>query len=194
MLWNGWKISWKHLWENWFPKKNLFNCGRLKKKEKKNASFAWIPHFRIHVPTLCNGTLCGSIGSGDAPIINLLLLKLTCHHMSLKSVGCFFQSHTHAEGSQTILLASMIGKSKFKQLSLLISAWFSRGRQCLSVTAPWLGAWQERGKCVTKICSSIHFPFEAWNTWHDLEPNSNPVPTVTMAFQHRGESAVVCRK
>lgn len=41
---------------------------------------------------------------------------------------------------------------------------------------------QEKRKCVTKIISSIHFLFEAWNTSHDLEPSSNPVLTVTLGF------------
>lgn len=41
---------------------------------------------------------------------------------------------------------------------------------------------EEKRKCVSKICSSIDFPFEAWNTSQDLKPNNNPVLAVTMGF------------
>lgn len=53
---------------------------------------------------------------------------------------------------------------------------------------------QEKAKCVTKICSSIHFMFEGRNTSHDLKANYNPVLNVTTGFQHHGKSAVGCKK
>lgn len=52
------------------------------------------------------------------------------------------------------------GRSVSVYLSLLLSC---------SVQEP-----EEKRKCVTKICSSIDFPFEAWNTSQDLKPNNNP--------------------
>lgn len=53
---------------------------------------------------------------------------------------------------------------------------------CHCYSAAPLQVPQEKRKCVTKIISSIHFLFEAWNTSHDLEPISNPVLTVTLGF------------
>lgn len=55
---------------------------------------------------------------------------------------------------------------------------------------------QEKGKCVTEICSSMRFLFEARNTSHDfLKPNYNPVSAVTRGFStSRGSNAVVCQE
>lgn len=204
MLWKTSQNSWRHLWENWFPK----NCGigsavadtdKCVLKQKKK-TFASTPQSS---GVMCQQLKCFVIGHFVAPLdlemhqqTNQLFLGLIFHQMPHKSVRKVFfflvffwnilLTHKHTKGS--IFLTEHDWKPKYKHLFSPCFCLFVLHGGSVSVYLSLLLSCalrvpREKGKCVTKICSSMRFLFEARNTSHDfLKPNYNPVSAVTRGF------------